>query len=124
MMMGALTDFSAYFSNSWIKASVMVVPWRRETLGPQLLQDLLNRRETRGNAPGDLSINNCNFGLLVVGVVSFVAGFNRHRAARTVASVVILIAAGMFASLGDVPEVALGLGLPGLGLFILNSVRL
>jgi len=65
-----------------------------------------------------------HLGLIVLFMGSFVAGFNRTTLARTVASVLILIGAGMFASMGEAPAVSMGIGLPGLGLFLLNSLKL
>jgi len=99
----------ALLFRSWVRWSLLILLWIAAGAGA------LAFPASRFSVP--------QFGLIVVGVVSFVAGFNRHRAARAVASVLILVAAGMFASLGDVPEVVLGIGLPGLGLLLLNSVR-
>jgi hypothetical protein len=100
----------ALLFRSWIRWSLLGLLWIAAAVGA--LQFPLDRFSVP------------HFGLIVVGFASFVAGFQRHRAARTAASVLILVAAGMFASVGESPEVALGLGLPGLGLMLLNSVRL
>jgi hypothetical protein len=65
-----------------------------------------------------------HFGLIVLFVVSFVAGFNRVPIARATASIILLLGAGAFAATGENPEVGLGIGLSGLGLFLLNSFRM
>lgn len=95
---------------SWVRWSMLSVLWLTLGAGMYLFP------ASRFSVP--------HFGLIVVFAVSFFASFHRAAAARVTASVLILLVAGMFAALGEVPEVAIGMGLPGLGLFLLNSFRL
>lgn len=95
---------------SWVRWSMLAVLWLTLGAGTYVFP------ASRFSVP--------HFGLIVVFAVSFFASFHRAAAVRVTASILILLVAGMFAALGEIPEVAIGMGLPGLGLFLLNSFRL
>ncbi|MEN8148415.1 MAG: hypothetical protein ABFS86_01250 [Planctomycetota bacterium] len=64
------------------------------------------------------------FGVFVCFILSFVAAFARTPPVRMIASLLITSAAGLTAGFGFHPEVCLGVALFGLGLVVLNGLRL
>ena len=64
------------------------------------------------------------FAVFVCFVGSFVAAFSRVPAARMIASLVIATAGGLTAGYGYQPEVSLAVALCGLGLTVINGLRL
>ena len=65
-----------------------------------------------------------HLGVFLCFVTSFVAAFARNRGVRVAASLLIVVGGALTVGADLQPEVALGVGLAGLGLLLQNSLRL